>query len=291
MNKELKIFLKRTYIKILSKKSIMPLLYVEYLRSYKKILNLSDPKTFGEKIQWMKMNGNLERYRDFVDKFLVRSYVEKKLGKDYLVKLYGVYNNFDEIDFEELPKKFVLKPNNSSGDIIICKNKSVLDLKKTKKQLDKWLKRDFYDYTREIQYKGIERKIICEEYLEDSPGSLKDYKIFCFDGKPEFIQVDFDRHTNHKRNFYDLNWKRIYMEVAYVEHKKGIDKPKEFDELIKAATKLSEGFPFVRVDLYIVQEKVYFGELTFTPGNGKDPFRPLREDLKVAAKINLEKYL
>ncbi len=291
MNKEFKTSLKKAYIRALSKKSIIPLLYVEYFRSYRKILNLSNPKTFGEKIQWLKKNGHLERYRDLVDKYAVRNYITKKVGKSYLVKLYGVYDNSSQINFELLPNQFVLKPNNGSGDVIICKDKSMLNIEEAKALLDNWMKSDFYDYTREIQYKGIERKIICEEYLEDDSGSLRDYKVFCFNGKPEFVQVDFDRYTNHRRNFYNLNWERIYMEVAYKEHSIGMRKPENFEELIKVCEKLSEDFPFVRVDLYMVKNKIYFGELTFTPGNGKDPFRPLEQDLKVAARIDLEKYV
>lgn len=273
--------------------SILPtrlVVYIDNFRTYKRILNLNNPKYYGEKIQWIKLNVNMDKLSKLVDKYEVREFVEKRIGAQYLPKLYGVYKKSNEIDYKNLPNQFVLKINNGSGGNIICKDKHKLDLKVTNKKLDKWLSEKFYKYTKEFQYKNIKSLIVCEEYLEDESGSLRDYKLHCFKGRVEYIEVHTDRFTNHKENYYYPNWIKADFRGKLNREEKSIAKPLQLEELIILAQKLSEGFEYVRVDFYIVREKIYFGELTFTPANGTDRLYPIEKDLEMAKKIDLEKY-
>ncbi|MBC6003830.1 MAG: ATP-grasp fold amidoligase family protein [Paeniclostridium sordellii] len=264
-------------------------LYIDYGRSYKKLLNLKNPKYFGEKIQWIKFNGNLEKFGKYVDKYEVRKYVEEVLGPEYLPKLYGVYDSAQEINFDRLPKQFVLKMTNGTGGNIICKDKSKLNIEETIKKLNSWQKEKFYKYTKENQYKNIKSRIVCEEYLEDETGSLRDYKFHCSKEQVHMIEVHTDRFTNHKENYYDPDWNDldVICKLGRVDH---IDEPKNLEEMKEAAIKLSTGLPYVRVDFYSVNNQIYFGELTFTPANGTDPMKPLEEDIKIAKIIDLSEY-
>lgn len=264
-------------------------LYIDYGRSYKKILNLSNPQYYGEKIQWIKLNGRLERFCKFADKYEVRKYIEDKVGNQYLNKIYGLYNNPNEIDFEQLPERFVIKIINGTGKTIICKDRKKLDIQNTVKTLKKWQREKFYKYTKEIQYKNIPNKIICEEYLEDETGNLSDYKFHCSKGNVYIIEAHTNRYFNHRENYYDINWNEFGITAKV---KKGqIEKPKKLPEMIEIAKVLSKDFPYVRVDLYLVNEKIYFGELTFTPANGTDAYYPLEKDLEFAKIINIDDYM
>ena len=226
-----------------------------------------------------------------VDKYAVREYIKSVIGEQYLVKLYGVYDKFEEIDFDKLPDQFVLKATHGSGYNIICKDKSKLDLRDTKKKINKWLKEDYYKIKGEMQYKNVPHRIICEEYLEDNSGKLLDYKMYCFNGEPKIIRVDFGRFTkNHTTNFYDKNWKLMDLKVVHENNKIGIKKPEKCEEMLELTEKLAQDFPHIRVDFYIVNNKIYFGELTLTTGAGCDPFTPLEKDLEIASWIDLSKY-
>ena len=264
-------------------------LYIDYGRSYKKLLNLKNPKYFGEKIQWIKLNGGLERFGKYVDKYEVRKYVEEILGCEYLPILHGIYDNPQEIDFDKLPHQFVLKMTNGTGGNIICKDKNKLNIEETIKKLNSWQSEKFYKYTKENQYKNIKSRIICEEYLEDETGSLRDYKLHCSKKKVHMIEVHTDRFADHKENYYDPNWNDldVICKLGRLDH---IDKPKNLEEMKEAAIKLSAGLPYVRVDFYSVNNHIYFGELTFTPANGTDPMHPLEEDIKIAKIIDLSEY-
>lgn len=264
-------------------------LYLDYARSYKKILNLKNPKYVGEKIQWIKLNGNLKNYWKYVDKYEVREFIEKTIGNEYLPKLYGVYNNPNEIDFDKLPNQFVLKMTNGSGGNIICRDKSNLDIIDTVNKLKKWQKEKFYKYTKEIQYKDVNSRIICEEYLEDETGSLRDYKFHCSKSKVHMIEIHTDRFTNHKENYYDSEWNELNV-ICKLQRVDYIPKPENLEQMKKLAISLSKNLPYVRVDFYRVNNKVYFGELTFTPANGTDPMYPLSEDIKLAQAIDLYEY-
>lgn len=263
---------------------------IDYLRGYGKWLNIKKPKTFGEKIQWIKLYGNLEEYSELVDKYKVREIISDKIGVKYLPDLYGVYEDANDIDFDILPNKFVLKCNHGCGYNIICKDKSKLNIVKTRKKLIRWMGEDFYKNAKEIQYKGIKPTIICEEYLEDKTGTLLDYKYFCFNGKPEFIQVISDRGIDTRADFYNLDWSFIKLRTKLKNSQKRFDKPKNLKEMNMLAERLSSEYPFVRVDFYNIDGRIIFGELTFTPGGGVSKFRPIDMDYKIATKIDLNKY-
>lgn len=255
------------------------------------MLNLNNPNSFSEKIQWIKVFGQLEKYSKYVDKYDVREYVKNTAGKQYLIPLVGMWNNFENIPFEKLPKKFVLKATHGSGYNYICKDKSLIDIKQLKKLASKWLKENYYKKGREEQYKLCWPKIICEGYLEDDSGSLRDYKIFCFNGIPQIIQIDSDRFSVHKRDLMNIDWERLPVTLGgHSNLNKIILKPKKLPEMIEIAKKLSKKIPFVRVDLYLINNKIYFGELTFTPGNGLEKFFPNEADYQFGELIDLSKY-
>lgn len=284
--------LKKIYRFIIKRLPAKLVLNIENLRGYKRLLKKNRIEYFGEKIQWIKLYGNLETYKDLVDKYRVREYVEKKIGKKYLTEIIKVYSSTNEINFEELPDRFVLKLNTGSGYNIICKDKEKINRKKVIKQLNNWLKEDYFKIKKEPQYKNIEKKIICEKYMENKRGELLDYKLFCFNGKAEFIEVDFDRFENHAMNFYDLKWNLMDLKKGkYPNYSGKLEKPENLNEMIEVAEKLSEELPFARIDLYDVDNKIYFGEITLTPAGGLTPFIPLDKDLLYAKKIKLEKYL
>lgn len=254
-------------------------------------LNLSNPRTFNEKLQWLKLYDRRPEYTEMSDKYLVRDYVKKKIGEKYLVPLLGVWEHVDEIDYDALPEQFVLKCNHDSGSVCVCKDKETFDFKSAKKKLKKALHTQYYWKSREWNYRNIKRKIVAESYLEnDESGDLADYKYFCFDGEPQFIQVDISRFTNHVRNFYDCNWKFIDVEYGCKNDElKVLPKPKEHEEMIKLAKILSVGYPHVRVDFYVCKKQVFFGELTFHHGGGVMPIYPFQYDEQWGKLLNLPK--
>lgn len=262
------------------------MLYFDYGRTYKKLLNLKNPQYFGEKIQWMKLYGNLEQYTKYVDKFEVRSFVKEKIGEKYLPKVLGLYNDSKDINFDQLPDQFVLKSTNGSSQNVICKDKSKLDIKKTVKIASKWLTFKLYRYTKENQYKNVYPRILCEEYLEDESGSLTDYKFHCAAGCVFMIEVHTDRYTDHKENFYYPDWSDFGTK-GILGRKDNLKKPQNINELKAVAEKLSTDFKYVRVDLYSVKGNIYFSELTFTPANGTIPYLPLNKDLELGNYIHL----
>ena len=242
-----------------------------YFGKLKKKLNLQKPETFNEKIMWLKLNEykNEELITSCVDKYEVRKYIEKSGCEEILNDLISVYNTADEIKFEELPNQFVLKCNHGAGYNIICKDKNKMNLKKAKCLLNQWLKEDYWALYSEMQYKNIRRKIICEKYLESNNyQSLEDYKVYCFNGKPEFVMVCIGRNTGKtKYYFLDKNWEIMKINKLGLEVPENfkINKPKCIDDMFFYAEKLSKPFKFVRVDFYDCNDKVIFGELTFTP--------------------------
>ena len=187
-----------------------------YKKRTGKNLNLENPKTFNEKIQWLKLYDNSPLKTKLADKYLVREWIEEQIGSEYLIPLLGVWNNFDEIDFDKLPEKFVLKANHGSHWNIIVKDKSKLDKSKAKKKFDKWMARDYaFKAGLELQYRGIKPKIIAEKFIEDTNGELNDYKIMCFNGEPKFVWVDCGRYSNHTKNIYDLDWNLQPFKMTY----------------------------------------------------------------------------
>lgn len=249
---------------------------LQYFKYHREILHLNHPRTYSEMLMWLKVHGRLDRYHNMADKYAVREYVTEKLGADYVIPLLGVWDSADEIDFDKLPDKFVLKANHGCDYNVICTDKSKLDIEDTKKKLDRWINEDFYREEREMQYKGIKPKIIAEKYLEDESGQLRDYKFYCVEGVPKMIQYDVDRFTDHKSELMDTDWKRLKTVQVGTFSELGPQSPKPaaLPKLLEAARKLSNDFWFVRVDLYLVGDQVYFGELTFTPGDGLVTFVP-----------------
>lgn len=284
---------KKIYRGVLRILPTKPALYLIYFRGYKKKLNLKNPKQFGEKIQWLKLYGHLEDLSKYADKYEVRKFVEKTIGKKYLNELYGIYDNVEKIDFNKLPNQFVLKCTNGSGAVIICNDKKIFNITNAKKEMNKWLKSNYYKEKKEFQYKNIKNRIIIEKYLEDNSGSLTDYKIYCFDGQPLLYGVFYDRYSDKSIDFYDVKGNKL--KNVNTCHIKNSNKIEKFDssmkEMMKLASDLSKPFQFVRVDFYKVNNRIIFGELTFTDGAGSDPFFPLEFDRKVANHIKMGRVL
>ncbi len=252
-------------------------------------LNLDNPKTFNEKIQWLKLYERKDIYPIMVDKFLVKDYVSKLIGEKYVVPLLGVWSSFDEIDFSSLPEQFVLKTTHDCGGVVICQNKKCFDFEHAKEVLEKHLTCNYYHHCREWPYKNVKPRIIAEKYMVDESGvELKDYKIFCFNGKPMFIQVDFGRFTKHERNLYSTDWKYMGFSSLYPTNpNRVIEKPICLEKMLEIATILSAGIPHLRVDLYVINEKIYFGELTFHHGGGYEKFTPAEWDRRLGDLIDL----
>lgn len=257
---------------------------------FPKILNLKTPKSFNEKTIWLKMNYSVPNGDILADKILVKNYVKNIIGEEYVIPNIAVYESVENIDFQKLPNSFVLKANHGSGWNIICNDKSNLNIRKTKKILNNWLQTNYYYISKEHQYRYIQPKIFSENYIYNTPENpLIDYKIFCFNGKPKLVQVDLDRFTNHTRNFYDLNWEIIPFTTLYPLGKKVLPKPVCLNEMIEVASKLSQGLLFSRIDLYLHQNKIFFGEITLLHGGGFEPFIPKKYDNILGEYIEMPK--
>ena len=269
-----------------------------YLRTKYRIyigkkLNLQNPKTFNEKLQWLKLYDRKPEYHKMVDKYEVKHYVAEKIGSQYVIPTIGLWNKASEIDFETLPNQFVLKCTHDSGGVIICKDKNNADIDGIVKKLEKGLKTDYYLLGREWPYKGIMRRIIAEEYLEDeSNHDLKDYKVLCFNGVPKLIELHTGRFTEHQtQDFYDTDWNKLSISQSNLpEFQKSstiLPKPVNLDEMITLSRVLSKGIPHVRVDWYSIKGHLYFGELTFFDGSGLDPWDDPNDDLMMGNWIVL----
>lgn len=285
-NKELR-------IKLLHLLGFIPdpwMLKLQYRIKLGRKLNLRDPQRYTEKLQWYKLNHRDPLMTKCSDKYNVRDYIVSKGLKNILTNLYAVYSDVDEINLDLLPNKFVLKTTNGSGTNIFCKDKSNFSLEKAKKSLNEWLKRDNYSSGREWSYKNINPKIIAEEFLEDENnrfGGINDYKFLCFNGKAKYIVFDVDRYIDHKRNIYDTKWNFIDVITDKPNLGDCVPRPDGLDEMLNIANTLAEDFPFVRVDLYWVNNKVYFGELTFYPWAGYVQFKPDEFDYKLGEEFPL----
>lgn len=258
----------------------------QYIKHIGMPLNLDNPKTFNEKLQWLKLYWHDPILTKYSDKYAVRELVARQIGESYVNELYGVYDTVKAIDFHSLPNAFILKVNHGSGQNIICKDKSTLNIKKTKSQLNRWMKQNHYFQGREWCYKNIEPKIICEKYLGDE---LIDYKFFCFNGEPKYIFVCSEREIQVKADFYDLEWNKLPFKWKYPLSNRDLIKPKGLKEMINLSRKLSSNFPFSRIDFYEVDNKVIFGEITFYHGNGNGNFEPGEYDTILGELITLPK--
>lgn len=263
-----------------------------YFKHTGKVLNLKNPQTYNEKIQWMKLYDSIAIKTKLADKYLVRDWVAAKVGAKYLIPLLGVWDSFDDIDFESLPNRFVLKCNHGCGYNLIVKDKSQLNLAEAKRKINTWLGEDFAFRGLELHYSPIPRKIIAEEYIENTGsegGDLYDYKFWCFDGKVKYIQFLSERNTNGlKMAFYDMEWNKQNFVYSFPLDTKEISKPDNLVEMIEIAEKLAAPFNHVRVDLYRMDDgKLYFGEMTFTTASGNCKWVPDEMDYKMGQMIRL----
>ena len=278
--KRMKVLANAKRLESLPEEKYNDLIEKEYLKVFGNILDWNNLRTYTEKMQWEKIYDKNPIKTTLTDKYAVREWVEGKIGKDYLIPLIGVWDSFDNIDFDLLPKQFVLKTNHGTGTNLIVKDKYKINMRRAKRMFDDWMKTD-YAFTNSLQlhYRDIKRKIIAEKYLETNLGELQDYKFLCFDGKPCFCWVDLGRYSKHTRTVFDMNWKlQPWTQASYGIANYDIPMPKNFDMMIDIANILSKGFSHVRVDLYNVDGKIYFGEMTFTNGSGLDPIIPKEYD-------------
>lgn len=255
--------------------------------SMNKKLDLRNPKTFNEKLQWLKLYDRKEIYTTIVDKYEVKKYIGKKIGSEYIIPTIGVWNKFEDIDFDKLPNQFVLKCTHDSGGLVICKDKTSFDIPSARKKIESSMKNNFFWLGREWPYKNVQPRIIAEQYMADD---LRDYKLFCFDGAPRMTLVCSERFTEEglKEDFYDEAWN--HLDVQRPNHGNAIlpiERPKQYELMKELAAKLSEKMPFARIDFYEINEKVYFGEITFYPASGFEGFKPEEWDLKLGEWIKL----
>jgi hypothetical protein len=251
-------------------------LRIRYFLRFKKKLDLKNPKTYTEKLQWLKLYDRKPEYTIMVDKYAVKKYVADKIGEEYIIPTLGIWDKFEDIDFEKLPNQFVLKCTHDSGGLVICKDKSKLDIVASKKKLQNSLKTNFFLLGREWPYKNVPKKIIAEKYMTDTSShssDLPDYKFYCFNEEVKVVLVATNRFTSHNFNYVDADFNPISLKSTEGEpNKELVNKPECWDKMIEIARILSKGIIHVRVDLYISQGKIYFGELTFFDASGYDDF-------------------
>lgn len=245
-----------------------------YKRYMRKKLNLNNPQTFNEKLQWLKLYNRYSEYTIMADKANGKKFISDKIGHEYLVPTIGVYESVDKVPFSELPDKYVIKCTHDSGSTFICTDKNSFEIDKVKFELSKKLKRNYYWASREPQYKNIKPQIIVEEFLCDEYGHYPlDYKFFCFGGKVRFFKIDFNRFSNHRANYYNRDFVLQDFGEKFLAPDPSIkmDRPEQFDKMVEIAEKLSKDMPFLRVDFYYINKCIYVGELTFFPAGGVGP--------------------
>ena len=256
-------------------------------------LNLDNPKTYNEKLQWLKLYDRNPLYTKLVDKYEVKEYIANIIGKEHIIPTIGVWNNENDIDFDSLPQRFVLKCTHDSGGVIICTDKSKLDIQETKKKLHNGLKRDYFYVNREWPYKNVPHRIIAEEFMEDKSQDagqmegLRDYKFFCFNGEPKMVYVGSARLGGSHIDHFDMDFNLLPFERHFGHAKETPQRPRMFEEMKSIAKTLCQGFAHVRVDLYTINNQIYFGELTFHPGAGFREFRPIDWDYKIGEWLKL----
>ena len=257
-----------------------------------KRLDIDNPKTFNEKLQWLKLFNRKPEYTMYVDKYGVRKYIANTIGQEFLIPIIGVYESVNEIPWNALPNQFVLKCTHGSHCNIVCQDKSKLDIDDAKNKLNKWLKKNWYWYGREWPYKNVKPRIICEEYLVDeSEEELKDYKFMCFNGDPKIIQVMSERNNgDYCINHFDLNWNPINIpRKCHKENIKDLVRPRGLEQMIMISRTLSRNIPFARIDLYQTPTRVYFGEITFFPASGFMDFANEKDDYMLGNWLELPK--
>lgn len=262
-----------------------------------KRLDLKCPKTFNEKLQWLKLYDRKPEYTTMVDKYAVKEYVSEKIGEKHIIPTLGAWDAFDDIDFSLLPDQFVLKCTHDSGGLVICRDKNKLDIDVAKKKINKALKNNYFWAGREWPYKNVKPRIIAEKYLEESGAEsaeiagLTDYKFYCFNGIPKYLYVSkgLEDHSTAKISFLTLDWQFApFKRLDFAGFDSLPPKPTKLDEMIQIARKLADGKKFLRVDLYQVDNEIYFSELTFTPCGGLMPCDPKEWDRKLGDMLCID---
>ena len=277
-------FLFRIFSRMLPDKLYLSLLFHYHFHRW---INWKNPKTFNEKLQWLKLHDRRSEYTQMVDKCLVRDYIKEMIGEQYLIPLLGRYEKFDDIDFEQLPNQFVLKCNHGSHCSMICKDKNLLNVEEARRNFNRWLRKNYFWVYREYPYKNVRPCIICEKFVTNDGDVPEDYKVFCFDGEPQLVRVDVGRFTDCTYNFYTLAWKRSEIKMGPLSAK-DTPKPDCLGEMLLLSSKLSKGIKHLRVDWYVVKGKLYFGELTFYNAGGFDTdFSTYEDDLKCGEFLHL----
>lgn len=278
------IFLREHY----SEEEIKSYIAKTYRDKFGRSLDWNHLERYSEKMQWDKAFNLYPHKAEYSDKIQVRKFIKETIGDQYLIPIYGLWGNFNEIDFNELPDQFVLKLNNGSGINLIVKDKNKVDWKKAKEMFTRGLKHSYAYSGFEMHYAYIRPLIYAEKYMDDGSGELTDYKFQCFSGKPYYCWCDTGRFVDHRRNIFDLDWKLLPFRIGYENTEKVIPRPKNFSEMIEIAEQLSKGFAQVRIDLYNINGKIYFGEMTFTSESGLARFIPDSMDEIIGKLWNLE---
>lgn len=285
-----KILLKLDEKRIITLKDEKFLIYRGLNKGFK--MNLQNPKTFNEKLQWLKLHDRNPLYSKLVDKYEVKEYISDILGEEYIIPTIGIYNSFDEINFDEIPNQFVIKCTHDSSSVMICKDKKSFDFLECRKRINAALHKNYYYGGREWPYKNVKPRILIEKYMvDDKFQELRDYKFFCFHGKVRYFKIDFNRFTNHGANYYDENKKIVSIGevICPPDFDKEIIFPKSLDKMIELSEKISSKIPFVRVDFYDVNGKIYFGEITFYPASGFGQFTDSKWDEELGKLIDIRK--
>lgn len=258
---------------------------------YGRMIDFENPETFNEKLQWMKIYNRNPLYSKLVDKAEVKGWVTSKIGDQYVIPTLGVWDTTEEIPYEELPEQFVLKCTHDSGSVVICKSKKIFNKENAYRRLQNASKRNMFWWGREWPYKNVKPRIIAEKYIEDladGDGELTDYKFMCFNGKVKCVFTCTERFSEGlKVTFFDTDWNKLPFERHYPASNKQISSPQNLRKMVQLAEILSEGIPFVRVDFYESNDAIYFGEMTFFPGNGMEEFKPEEWDYKLGSWITL----
>ncbi len=274
------------------KKIIPDKMYIrmQYFKHFHRFPSLKNPKTFNEKLQWLKLYDRRPEYTMMADKYEVRKYIAEKIGEEYLIPIFGVWDSVEEINFKSLPNQFVLKCTHDSGSVIICTDKSNFNIEETKIRLSKAMKKNAFYYGREWPYKNIKPRIIAEKYMVDESGELMDYKVHNFNGVPKVILVCSERFTSTGlcEDFYNTSWEKLDLSRpgnrnSYNEQKQ----PNEFQRMLEISRNISKDMPFLRTDFYSVNNKLYFGEITFFPASGMKKFEPETWDDELGSWLKL----
>ena len=254
-----------------------------------KKLNLKNPKTFNEKLQWLKIHDRKPIYTKMVDKYEAKQYVAERIGAEYVVPNFGVWDSFDEIDFDSLPEQFVLKSTHDCGGLVICTDKSKLDKEAARQKINKSMKRNYYWSCREWPYKNVKPRILAEQFISDGEHkNLIVYKVLCFHGEPRILQViQDDKQPNESIDYFDTEWNLLELKQNFPNSENHLPKPEFLDNMLNLSRELSKDIPFIRVDWYIAKEKILFSELTFYSDAGVAAFTPEKWDETLGSWIHI----